>query len=108
MQPETIVFLVKLLKEDQITRLFSQLDPDDSARVLECLPESLKNWAFAHMKSEDSKEAEILLQYDVEQAGRIMALEVFAMNEVATVFEAFACLRASHDDDTIDTVYVVD
>ncbi|MBU3916592.1 magnesium transporter, partial [bacterium] len=65
-------------------------------------------WVFSHMKSEDSVEAETLLKYEVEQAGRIMSLEFFSMNENATVFEAFTSLKQSYDAETIYIIYVVD
>jgi magnesium transporter len=108
MDPEIIVDLVSSLEERQIAWLFSQLDTDDSARVISSLPDSLAEWVLSHMTFENSKEAETLLKYNEKKAGRIMSLEFFNVNEHTTVLEAFSELKQSHDAETIYNIYVTD
>ncbi len=108
---ESIVDLVGSLKEHQIAPLFSRLDPDNSAKVIATLPESMADWLLSNMATEDSEEAATLLQYSDEVAGRIMTTEFFSVHEDKTVFEAFNALKESkesHEAELIYYVYVVD
>ena len=108
LEDEFIVNSVGALKEFQIAPLFSQLDPDNSAKVIATLPESMARWVFSNMETEDSQEAATLLQYSDEVAGRIMTTEFFSIHEDKTVFEAFNALKGSHDAELIYYIYVVD
>ena len=103
-----IVDLVETLEKSQVAPLFSQLDPDNSAKVIATLSESKADWIFSNMESEDSKEAATLLQYDDEVAGRIMTTEYFSIHGDKTIFEAFNALKESHDAELIYYIYVVD
>lgn len=108
MANEVVVLLINSLEPSQIEKLFAQLDPDDMASILSSLPEELSDWVFENMNTEDSKEAETLLQFKDEEAGRIMSLEYFSVHEDTTVMEAFNHLKLSHDAEMVYYIYVVD
>jgi len=108
MEAEIAIDLVRSLKPLQVERLFSQLDTDDSAALISSLPDELAAWVFTHMKAEDTEEAETLLQFNEEEAGRIMSLEFFSMHENATVMEAYNVLKESHDVEMVYYIYIID
>lgn len=108
LRPELFDDFLESLSGIEITELFSKLDPDESAKILSRLPANMAEWVFNHMESEDSKEAENLLKYDEDQAGRIMTTDYFSMDEDATVFDAFTTLKEEVDAETIYYLYVTD
>ncbi|MDH5559285.1 MAG: magnesium transporter [Deltaproteobacteria bacterium] len=108
MDEDIIVEMIRGLEESRIEDLFSKLDPDDTAKVISFLPDDLSKWIFTHMKAEDTIEAEALLLYKEEQAGRIMSTDYFSMTEEATVFQAFNALKNSHDAEMVYYIYIID
>ena len=100
--------LILSLNPTEVKNLFSKLDPDDAAKILGYLPPELSEWVFSHMAPEESKEAETLLDYPEDTAGRFMSLDFFAMPEEATVVEAFNALKESHDAETVYSIYILD
>ncbi|MDX2469497.1 MAG: magnesium transporter [SAR324 cluster bacterium] len=108
MEKEPTTQLVEAMPTSQIKDLFSKLDPDDSAKIIDQLPEELGIWALSHMQPEDSKETESLLEHDKETAGRIMSPDFFAMDEESTVLEAFTALKTEHEAETVYALLITD
>lgn len=108
MEQDQVIALIRKLKASQVKRLFSELDTDDAVKILAYLPEDLAQWAFDHMDDEVSADAELLLEYEEESAGRIMSLDFFAAHETDTVDDVLAKIRESHEAETIYSMYVID
>ncbi|MDT8445267.1 MAG: magnesium transporter [bacterium] len=105
---ELVKELIGAMQAPQVGRLFNDLDSDDAVRVLSHLPDELTEWVLLQMPKKDSQELDLLMQYEDEQAGRIMSTSYFSIHEDATVFETFAALRQSVEAELIYNIYVID
>ncbi|OGG94588.1 MAG: magnesium transporter [Candidatus Lambdaproteobacteria bacterium RIFOXYD2_FULL_50_16] len=108
LHPELVKDLLGMMQAPQVGRLFSEMESDDAVKILTNLPEELAHWVTSHVPAEDSGQFDLLMQYEEDQAGRIMTPYYFAIHEEATVYEAFGALRQSTDAESIYNIYVID
>ena len=108
MEPSIVIELIRTLTASQIGKLFTELDPDDSASIISILPADLETLVFDNMDKENTEEAETLLQFQDEEAGRIMSVNYFSMLENATVMDAFKALKRAQEFETVYYIYIVD
>ncbi len=108
MDPKPMASLLESLQASQIKVLFSKLDTDDSAKIISLLPSELASWVLSNMAPEENRDTVNLLDFPEDTAGRLMAPDYFAMDENATVLEAFQDLKKSHDAETVYSIYIID
>jgi len=97
-----------LLKDEELSSIVSELDPDDAADVLSELPEEERAELLESIPPAESAEIKELLSYSEDSAGGIMDPAVISVSEDATVAEAVNKIRAAEIDEDFFSVYVVD
>jgi len=105
---EVIIELIGILQAEEVGKLFSQLDSDNAVKILGFLPEEVVDWVMLQIPKQDSDELDLQLQYEEDEAGRIMSSGYFSIHEEATVHEAFSSLRQSVEAELIYNIYVID
>ena len=93
---------------EELARLFPELAPDDSAALIQRLPEELSTAVLDLMHLKESDDVQHLLEYDNQTAGRIMNPEVFALSETLTAGESIQALQGSREVEMVFYLYVVD
>lgn len=97
--------LLGALAEERRATLFADLSPDDRARILSTVDESLVASLLGSLDVGERRLTEQLLRYPHESVGRMMTPRYLALAPDQTRGEALADVRAC--DGTIDTVYTL-
>ncbi|MHC4071621.1 MAG: magnesium transporter, partial [Planctomycetota bacterium] len=95
------------LKDEELSSLVSELDPDDAADILSELPEEERAKLLESIPPAESAEIMGLMSYSEDSAGGIMDPHVISVPEDATVAEAVDEIRAADIDEDFFSVYVV-
>ncbi len=99
--------LFELFGEKELTRLISELDPDDAADVLAELPEAESEELLEHMPEDDAEQIKDLMSYSEDSAGGIMDPVVVDVSEDATIREAINKIQAAEIDEDFFSIFVV-
>ncbi len=100
--------LFEILTEEEIHRVFSELDWDDAADLLAEMPEDVADKAIRSLSLTDRLQVHKLMRYSEDSAGGIMDPVVISVSEDATVAEAVSKIRMAEIDEDFYSVYVVD
>jgi magnesium transporter len=100
--------LFEILAEEEIHRVFSELDWDDAADLLAEMPEDIADKAIRSLSLADRLQVHKLMRYSEDSAGGIMDPVVISVPEDATVAEAVSRIRMAEIDEDFYSVYVVD
>jgi magnesium transporter len=101
--------LLEELRPEQSADIVEAMSSDDAAELLGEIHEDVAAEIIGHMEPDEAAEVRELLAHEEDTAGRIMATEVFALEESFRTDEAISYVRAVADDvETIYYVYVVD
>ncbi|MBI3106584.1 MAG: magnesium transporter [Candidatus Rokubacteria bacterium] len=105
---QPLLELVRALDELEISGILDRMQPDDAAQVLEELTDEQAEKVLDLMKEEQSEEVQELLEYGEKTAGRIMSLDVLAVQETDTVGQAIDHVRKAPTAESAHSLYVVD
>jgi magnesium transporter len=95
--------------EERLSSIIHEMDSDDAADIVAELPEDVQERVLESLEDEVSDDVKELLVHDEDSAGGIMALEVLAMQETATIDETIEKIRELSDDiDHLYNIWVVD
>lgn len=101
-----------VIEDADTTRLSSivhEMDSDDAADFIADLPDERKEEVLESLEQAVSEDVKELLLHDEDTAGGIMALEVVAMPESATVNETIDKIREEQDNvDHLYNIWVTD
>jgi magnesium transporter len=106
--------IVESLSVDELSQAISELESDDQfefMQELENVDEEVASKVFEILHEDDKKEIEQLQQYDEDEAGAYMQLEVFTAGEdevVQNVIKRFARLRKENELENIQNLFVLD
>jgi magnesium transporter len=100
--------LFEILTEEEIHRVFSELDWDDAADLLAEMPEDVADKAIRSLSLTDRLQVHKLMRYSEDSAGGIMDPVVISAPEDATIAEAVSKIRMAEIDEDFYSVYVVD
>jgi len=94
---------------NKITKLLSDLEPDDRTAFLAELPGEVAQKLIQQLSPEQRFITNQLLGYPKESIGRLMTTEYVAVRPEFTVEETFQHIRKyGHDSETLNVIYVVD
>ena len=100
--------LVRALDEIEVSRILSEMPPEEAADVVEELSTEQAEKILDLMQEEKSEEIQEILDYPEHSAGRLMSLDFVAVNERATVEQAIDHVRKSVSEERAFELYVVD
>ncbi|WP_297442769.1 magnesium transporter [Sulfurimonas sp.] len=106
--------VVENLSVDDLSRAVTELESDDQLEFmqeLEDVDENVAEEVFNTLDAADKKEITQLQNYDEDQAGAAMQLEVFTAHEdeiVQDVIKRFARLRKERELENIQNLFIVD
>lgn len=94
---------------ESIVKVFEDMPADDTADLIDRLPEEKANSILEKMKKEGSDEVEGLLHYGCDTAGGIMVPDFIALKDDTTAKEAIRSLQEEYADVEMPFyLYVVD
>ncbi len=100
--------LFEVLEEQEIHRIFSELDWDDAADLLAEMPDEVADKVLHSLSLTDRLQIHKLMRYSEDSAGGIMDPLVISVPEDATIAEAVSKIRMAEIDEDFYSVYVVD
>jgi len=105
--------VVESLSVDELSHAVTELESDDQAdfmHELEEVDESIASEVFETLDEEDQEEIIKLQNYDEDEAGAYMQLEVFTANEnevVDSVIKRFARQRKENELENVQNLFIV-
>ncbi len=94
---------------ERISSLVHEMESDDAADIVADLPSDVREKLLERLDRESLAEVRELMDYDEDTAGGIMAKEVLAMDQDATVNDTIEKLREVRDEiDNLYNIWVVD
>ena len=109
LEPDEQEELLKYFTERRVKELLMEMDPDDRTQLLDELPAAMVERFLRLLPQEEREEANLLLNYPPNSAGRLMTTEYVGLRLDMTVSEALQRIRVTGPDrETIYTCYVVD
>lgn len=98
------------LKDDKVhvAEMLQSLPEDEAAALLADFDDDLKNEILALMHVGTQAEVNELLEYDEGTCGRIMAVNVFALNQKLTAREAIDAIQQTNTPESLFYIYVID
>lgn len=101
--------LLRGTSPEQLTKLISEMRPDDRTRLLEDLPAGVSHALLGRLPSSEVKTSLALLGYPEDTAGRRMTPDFAAISPGTTVAEALEEIRRTgRGKETLNVVYIVD
>lgn len=101
--------ILRSITPEQLTRLVTEMRPDDRTRLLEDLPVGVSHALLGRLPSSEVKTSLALLGYPEETAGRHMTPEFAVIAPDMTVAQALDEIRRTgRGKETLNIVYVVD
>lgn len=95
--------------ENRVKEILMEMDPDDRTQLLDELPASMVKKFLGLLPPDKREEANILLNYPPNSAGRLMTPEYVDLRLDMTVSEALQHIRKTGPNrETIYTCYVID
>lgn len=107
-EEEFQIRFLKLLKLQEIIKLFSYMSNDDKADILGNLPFRMRKDLLKMMRHSDTLKLEELLGYDEDSAGGIMTTEYIALRGDLTILEALMKVKQiGPKTEIIETIFVL-
>jgi len=106
--------VVENLSVDELSQAVSELESDDQLEFmqeLEDVDENVASKVFETLDEDDKKEIKTLQQYDENEAGAYMQIEVFTARAdeiVQDVIKRFAKLRKANELENVQNLFIVD
>lgn len=101
--------LLSLFKIDKTKEIVNNLDPDDRTDLFEELPANAVKKLLAYLSPEEREQAQILLNYPEDSAGRIMTPDLFDLKENLNCSQALEKIKhKGKQAETIYTLFVID
>ncbi len=100
--------LFEVLKEEELHRIFSEMDWDDAADLLAEMPEEVADKVLHSLSQTDRLQIHKLMRYSADSAGGIMDPLVISVPEDATIAEAISKIRMAAIEEDFYCIYVVD
>lgn len=100
--------LFEVLKEEELHRIFSEMDWDDAADLLAEMPEEIADKVLHSLSQTDRLQIHKLMRYSADSAGGIMDPLVISVPEDATIAEAVSKIRMAAIEEDFYCIYVVD
>jgi len=106
--------VVENLSVDELSHAVTELESDDQLEFmqgLEEVDEDVASKVYETLDEEDKEEIAQLQQYEEDEAGAYMQLEVFTANEdeiVQDVIKRFAKLRKENELENVQNLFIVD
>ena len=100
--------LIKVLTDKELKDVVDELYIDDAVDLIEEMPSNVVKRILKHIKAEDRKIINKLLQYPEDSAGSMMTTEFIDLKENMTVEEALAKIKTiGVDSETVYNCYVL-
>ena len=107
--PEEEEELLRYFTEQKVKEILLEMSPDDRTQLLDELPASIVKKLLRLLPKEERDEANILLNYPPQSAGRVMTTEYVDLKTEMLVSEALEHIRKTGPDrETIYTCYAID
>jgi magnesium transporter len=107
--PEQQRRIIRGSDPQQLSRMVTQMSPDDRTRVLEELPAPVAHTLLGRLPPSEIKHSLALLSYPENTAGRYMTPNYVAIRPEMTAGEALAYIRQhGKGKETLNVVYIVD
>ena len=108
LDPEEEEEMLEYFTEHRAKAILLEMSPDDRTQLLDELPASVVKRLLTLFPVEEREEANILLNYPPESAGRVMTTEYVDLGTEITVSEALEHIRKTGPDrETIYTCYAI-
>ncbi|ODS34406.1 MAG: magnesium transporter protein [Candidatus Scalindua rubra] len=108
LDPEEEEELLRYFTEQRVKEILLEMSPDDRTQLLDELPASVVNKLLKLLPKEERDEANLLLNYPPQSAGRVMTTEYVDLRTEITVSEALEHIRKTGPDrETIYTCYAI-
>jgi len=108
LDPEEEEELLRQFTEHKVKEILLDMSPDDRTQLLDELPASVVNKLLKLLPREEREEANILLNYPPESAGKVMTTEYVDLKTDMLVSEALERIRKTGPDrETIYTCYAI-
>jgi magnesium transporter len=108
LHPEEEEELLRYFTEQRVKEILLEMDPDDRTQLLDELPASVVKKYLRLLPKEERDEANILLNYPPQSAGRVMTTEYVDLKTEMSVSEALEHIRKTGPDrETIYTCYAI-
>ncbi|MEE9259888.1 MAG: magnesium transporter [Candidatus Scalindua sediminis] len=109
LHPEEEEELLRYFTEQRVKEILLEMSPDDRTQLLDELPASVVKKHLKLLPKEERDEANILLNYPPQSAGRVMTTEYVDLKTEMSVSEALEHIRKTGPDrETIYTCYAID
>ena len=106
--------IVENLSIDELSHAVTELESDDQVEFmqeLEEIDEGIASEVFENLHEDDQEEITKLQNYDENQAGAYMQLEIFTAHEeeiVQDVIKRFARLRKENEIENVQNLFIID
>ncbi|MFQ5964465.1 MAG: magnesium transporter [Candidatus Scalinduaceae bacterium] len=108
LHPEEEEDLLKYFTEYRVKEILLEMSPDDRTQLLDELPASVVKKYLRLLPKEERDEANILLNYPPQSAGRVMTTEYVDLKTEMLISEALEHIRRTGPDrETIYTCYAI-
>ncbi|HDY68122.1 MAG: magnesium transporter [Candidatus Scalindua sediminis] len=109
LHPEEEEELLRYFTEQRVKEILLEMSPDDRTQLLDELPASVVKKHLKLLPKEERDEANILLNYPPQSAGRVMTTEYVDLKTEMSVSEALEHIKKTGPDrETIYTCYAID
>jgi magnesium transporter len=100
--------LLRGMPAEDVARVLQRLASDDVVEILSVAPDADRERILSLMQAEASEEAQDLLEYEEDTAGRIMTTRFLALPEETLVQEAIAAVQKAQEAEMVFYLYVTD
>ncbi|MGD9676438.1 MAG: CBS domain-containing protein, partial [Candidatus Bipolaricaulia bacterium] len=109
MDPDESAGVVEKLDRHEASTILSRMSPDDAVDLLDELPDEVQQELLSRLSREDAQVLTSLLAYPADTAGGLMSPEVVPLSLAMTAQEAIDFLRQSQERaETVYYAYAVD
>ncbi len=108
LEPSDSAALLEEFDSVKISAIINKMQSDDAAEMVSMFPEEKAQKVLELMEKEESEDVEELLTYEENTAGRIMTQKYLALDEATLVGDAIEALRGSEEAEMVFYIYVVD
>lgn len=107
MEPNAQVQIIESLPLEKAADLLEKMDADEAADILDELEDHKAEQLLKEMAKESSEEVRELLEYDDNEVGSIMNMEVYTLSGDLTVEEAISLIRKGQPEPVhINTLFI--
>lgn len=95
-------------EKKHIAEVLQKLPEDEAAHLLDNIAEDEAREIMSLMHAGTQQEVEEILEYEAGTCGRIMAVNVFALNQNLTARETIAMIQKTESQESLFYIYVLD